>query len=426
MRRIPNGLVAAVALSLALPAQVLADAAPAAHYVTLWTSEQVTAIERGPANTIPVFDPADYPAIYPDHHGWDFWPLVTTDNRTAEIDGHLVLMSLAVPNEVHPDDRHFEAAIRYASSSDGGATWQDEGWVFGDRPPLGAWQWSAFGLYDEAERRLHMIYTAVEGHLAGQTRSPQVIAMASADVAVEDGRVRFADWTPHRVLLEPDDALHYGMYLGHDQEDLLMAFRDPYLLTDPASGEVYMVFSARLATRLQTINGAIGLAHAVEGDLTNWRLLPPILAAPYVNGELEIPQLTVKDDRYYLFLASQKRTFNELHAGPNGLYGWTADSIRGPWRPLNGTGLVMANPEEQPLGLYAYKITPEGEVLTFVDFATTEAESLDGKDGEWIAENWGGTLGPVLTFALDGERTGEVRKHRTLAEARAGRAAGDQ
>jgi hypothetical protein len=166
-----------------------------------------------------VFDAADYPAIDPDHHGWDFWPLVTTDNRTAEIGGHLVLMSLAVPNEVHPDDRHFAAAIRYASSRDGGATWQ----------------WSAFGLYEEAERGLHMVYTAVEGHLAGQTRSPPVIAMASADAAVEDGRVRFVSWTPHRVLLEPDDALRCGRYLSEDHEDLLMAFRDPYLLADPAS-----------------------------------------------------------------------------------------------------------------------------------------------------------------------------------------------
>lgn len=410
------GWAAFALLALALPGRA---AAQAEHFVTYWTSGQVAAVKRGPDNTIPPFRARDYPAIYPDHYGWDFWPVVSRDNRTAMIEGRLVMMSLAVPRSTNPEERHTSARIRFAESADGGETWRDGGFVFeGGPPPIGAWQWSAHALYDADARKLHMFYSAVEANYAGEAASPQVIAYASADVALIDGALRFRNWSRHRILLQPDDAFFYGRYEGKDQKDLLMSFRDPWVYVDAQQNLAYMVFSGRMATRLQTMNGQIGLAVAPADDLTNWRLLPPILAAPGVSGELEIPQLVKHDGAYLLFIATQKRTFNKQHNAPNGLYGWTSANIHGPWRALNGTGLVAANPPEQPLGLYAYKVTPELQVLTFIDTPGTRDETLEGKDSAWMKENWIGTLGPVLSIAVEGRRARLLGGHQTLKAAR--------
>lgn len=413
-----------IALALMLAAAAIPGFARAqdGHYVTYWTSEQVLAVKRDSSNTIPPIKAEDYPATFPDHYGWDYWTVATMDNRTAEIEGQLIIMSLAVPRDVAPGERHFSARLRYATSADGGATWTDAGWVFEGGPPaIGAWQWSGFPLYDAERRKLHVFYSAIEAHYAGAAAAPQVIAHAVADVRVEGGKLRFDNWSRHRVVLQPDDTFFYGKYEGKDQADLLMSFRDPWVYIDRPNAKAYMVFSSRMATKLETMNGQIGLAEANLDDLTHWRLLPPILAAPAVSGELEIPQLVRQGDRYLLLIATQRRTFNQQHNAPNGLYGWSSESIRGPWRALNGTGLILANPEEQPLGLYAYKVTPELEVLTYIDTPNTRENSLDGKDEAWMRENWVGTLGPVLRFEADGLTTRFIASHRTLKEAREAR-----
>ncbi len=53
--------------------------------------------------------------------------------------------------------------------------------------------------------------------------------------------------------------------------------------------------------------------------------------------------------------------------GPTGLYGMVAPSLHGPYEPLNGTGLVIANPAAEPRQGYCWQVLDTLEVISFVD-----------------------------------------------------------
>ena len=67
-----------------------------------------------------------------------------------------------------------------------------------------------------------------------------------------------------------------------------------------------------------------------------------------------------------------------------------ADSMAGPWQPLNGSGLVLANPADRPLQTYSW----------FVDAALTVCSFVDMLPGG----TFGGVPAPLLQLELDGER----------------------
>jgi levansucrase len=67
-----------------------------------------------------------------------------------------------------------------------------------------------------------------------------------------------------------------------------------------------------------------------------------------------------------------------------------ADSMAGPWRPLNGSGLVLGNPAERPLQTYSWYVDAALTVCSFVDMLP---------DG-----SFGGVPAPLLRLELDGAR----------------------
>ncbi|WP_306286219.1 glycoside hydrolase family 68 protein [Sphingomonas sp. Ant20] len=79
--------------------------------------------------------------------------------------------------------------------------------------------------------------------------------------------------------------------------------------------------------------------------------------------------------------------------GPTGLYGMVSDSLFGEWKPLNGTGLIVANPEEAPAQAYSWFVFPDLSVTSFVDDW--------GTDG---VRRFGGTFAPFLHLRLDGDK----------------------
>ena len=65
-----------------------------------------------------------------------------------------------------------------------------------------------------------------------------------------------------------------------------------------------------------------------------------------------------------------------------------ADNMAGPWRPLNGTGLVLANPADRPLQTYSWYVDAALTVCSFVDVLP---------DG-----SFGGVPAPLMQLELDG------------------------
>jgi levansucrase len=92
---------------------------------------------------------------------------------------------------------------------------------------------------------------------------------------------------------------------------------------------------------------------AVNDDLSEFELQPPLLEAMDVNQQLEHPYVIEKGGKYYLFTISHEFTFAPGLWGPDGLYGFVADSLDGDYKPLNGDGLVVSNPENNPYQAYS-------------------------------------------------------------------------
>ena len=73
--------------------------------------------------------------------------------------------------------------------------------------------------------------------------------------------------------------------------------------------------------------------------------------------------------------------------------GAVADRIDGPWRLINGTGIVAANPAEEPTQAYSWLVLPDASVTSFVD-------QWGRSDG---AGQFAGTFAPFEKLILDGD-----------------------
>ena len=68
-------------------------------------------------------------------------------------------------------------------------------------------------------------------------------------------------------------------------------------------------------------------------------------------------------------------------------------------RPLNGTGLVFANPPEAPNQAYSWLVMPDLQVTSFID--DWGNPSPGGQE-----RRFGATFAPMLRLRLDGDNAG--------------------
>jgi levansucrase len=77
-----------------------------------------------------------------------------------------------------------------------------------------------------------------------------------------------------------------------------------------------------------------------------------------------------------------------------------AQAITGPWLPLNGTGLVFANPAETPIQAYSWQVLHDLSVISFVDRPGLAQEPVDPAVAR---RHFGGTPAQPLQLALFGQ-----------------------
>jgi levansucrase len=349
------------------------DVRPPENYeTTLWTAEQVGLIRLSSDKSFPVIDRLPDEKIMPGYWVWDTWPVLTRDNVPARINGHYMLVSLTAPDSVLPGKRHDIARYRYMISQNG-ADWQDMGYLFNEGDALGARQWAGSTIYDAATQRLTVFYTATGTRGETPLSYTQRIAQSSARLANAPNTVRFDSWEPHRIVLSPD-LRWYAQSTGTDAAGIVFAFRDPSYFRDPATGLSYLTFTGRIHDSPdQTYNGNVGIAVATDASLSNWRLLKPIIAAP------------------------------------EGMYGWTSESLFGPWEPMNGSALMLHNPASAPDQTYSYQLLNDLSVLSFVNFIGAgdvcgSSYIACGGDEEAAerAKRFGGTLARSVLMRIDG------------------------
>lgn len=366
-----------------------------------WTREHLAAPGPGAECRAPVIRASDLAPVVEGHDVWDAGPVRTPEGGVATAGGEEPWLVLSAPATGDPGERHHRARLRLVGRRPGG--WRDGGDLFPEGASLGSREWAATGVLDAGRGVLDVLYTAAGGRAPSDPHFSQRIAAASARVDTSDSGLRIGAWGPHAELLRADGDV-YAPTDAHDGEPgFIKAFRDPFPLRDPAGGREWLLFTGSAAGSASPFNGCVGLAERRPDG--GYALRDPLLTADGVNNELERPHVVVRAGRYHLFFSTQRRTFAPGVSGPNGLYGFVAPALAGPYEPINGTGLVVANPDEEPYQAYSWLVLPDLSVASFVD-----AHSLGGRSPESVAaagprearRHFGGTLAPMLRIALDG------------------------
>ena len=253
------------------------------------------------------------------------------------------------------DDLDRQTVIRRAFSTDL-QNWTDAGIVLGPGN-RGSWDdlsiWSGSTVIKEGTH--YLFYTGLNQRDGQAPEKVQRIGLAKS---TDDGRSWQRSTKP---LLEADSR----WYETTEPSSVVRAFRDPWVVKDPKTGQYLMFFTAKTKQGPLGQNACIGLAIAntIEGPYT---VQPPVLT-PDKFSEMEVANLIEKDNKYYLFFSTitHSKPSDASGSRSSGLYGYVADTPRGPYRPLNGSGRIEMYPEN----LYSVKLikhpTQKGQFVAY-------------------------------------------------------------
>ena len=329
---------------------------------------------------------------------WDYWPVQNVDGHPAAIAGGTLFIALSAPILPDPDARHGVARMRLLHRV--GTHWSDLGPVLPDGLSPGSREWSGSAILSTDGAAITLYYTVAGFQGEVETSFAQRLFYTCAGLTVQDDAIKLSSWSDPVEFLQPDD-LHYSRDMaGGGAVGTIKAFRDPAFFRDPADNQDYILFVGSIARSRSAWNGAVGIARQVADQ--EWEVLPPLVEADGLNNELERPHVIMQDGRYYLFWSTQTKVFAaDGPAGPTGLYGMVADRLFGPWRPLNGSGLVFGNPPSAPFQAYSWLVLPDLCVQSFADLVGLAEPPRDVVQAR---AHFGGTPAPELRLMIDGDK----------------------
>jgi levansucrase len=359
-----------------------------------WTAEQVASLQLTADLTAPIISEGDFSPVSSEYCVWDAWPVLMRDGSAPKVKLWMALASRWFDN---PDDRHGDARIYLMEQTPGG--WRVSGPAMPEGFSPGSREWSGSAVLEDDNQTLTLFFTAA-GHRDEQPLSyDQRLFEAQADLQQQDSGWTLNNWRNLNECIVRNPALYADPLAAGGQIGTIKAFRDPGYFRDPKTGEDWLFFTASLATSASAFNGTIGAAKASLAALSGWDILPPVISADRLNNELERPHVVVQNGLYYLFWSTQTHVFDpEGPTGPTGLYGMVSDRLDGGWEPLNGSGLVIANPPEAPRQAYSWLVMPDLSVTSFVDDWGRGPDATDAK-------RFGGCFAPFLRLELNGATT---------------------
>lgn len=362
-----------------------------------WTAAHVAAIGDGAGLAAPAIT-AVPPPVLPGIDIWDHWPIIDRAGRTVAFPGGPLVVALTAPVLPDPDDRHAIARLRLLQVGPTG--WRDFGHLLPDDFNPGSREWAGTTVLEEDGRTIAFYYTAAGVRGEAVPTFLQRLLLTRGTLTLTDGDARVTGWTPVEQIVVPDDVLYQSDMTGGGAVGAIKAFRDPFPFVDDITGVEHVLFTASRAGSDSDWNGQIGVARR---DGEGWTLLPPLVDADGVNNELERPHIVRHGGKLLLFWSTQAKVFPDGGPrGPTGLYGVIADSLYGPWLPLNGTGLVLANPPQAPFQAYSWLVLDDLSVWSFADLVGLEHPPVDVAAARAA---FAGTPAPVVTLAIDGDTT---------------------
>lgn len=373
--------------------------APTDSPVTLkWTAQSLSLLASQAISRAPVLVAGDVRRLSADLDVWDAWPMACARGMPVRWRGGELWFALAAPAFADPEERHGAARIHHFHRVEGeffhlGQTFP-EGFTPGSR------EWSGSALYENDELTLYFTAAGEYGE-AELTFWQRIFASTTRLVEGEEGPA-FADWSEPVEQVIPADVFYLSQHDASGQLGEIKAFRDPAPWRGMA-GEDYLLFTGSSARHLAQHNGVIGCSRRGPADPEGgeFEKLPPLVDASGVNNELERPHIVAHDGLLYLFWSTQAKVFAPGLVAPTGLYGAVAERLQGPWRLLNGHGLVFANPETEPFQAYSWWVLPDLSVTSFVDYWGVDDAQAQAKPAG--RGHFGGTFAPFLHLRLEGE-----------------------
>lgn len=246
---------------------------------------------------------------------WDFWLF------QEGADWHVYFLQ-ADNTLAHPDMRHLNVTQAHAVSTDlvnwthkGTCLTPSRGPAFDDYTT-----WTGSVVKDDAGL-YHLFYTGTSR--ADDAKKQRIGHATSTDLhswqRVGDG---FA------LDISGPDYEEYRPDFWHDR-----AFRDPWVIRDPA-GDGWLMFMTARKPGPDEANACASIGLARSPDLYTWTLQPPVYAGG-TFGQMEVPQVFEHDGRWYCL-------FCNIHQH------WSTSYLAGyPGKPVDGTHYLMA---DNPLG----------------------------------------------------------------------------
>lgn len=360
-----------------------------------WTHEHVAAIAGAAPPPAPIIARTDVPHILSGLDLWDHWPVLEEDGRVAAIAGGALVMALTAPMLSNPEDRHAIARLRLLHRVAG--RWRDLGPLLPDGFSPGSREWAGSATIDPVHERVTAYFTAAGRRGETVTTFNQRMFETSAALAIVGGVPRLAGWTAPVEIAQPDGTRYETEMAGGGAVGSIKAFRDPFhFRRDQAD---YILFAGSRSGATSKWNGLVGAARRdVHGG---WTLLDPLVDADGVNNELERPHVVMHNGRVYVFWSTQAKVFAPGLGGPTGLYGVVADDLDRLWRPLNGHGLVFANPPQAPAQAFSWQVLAD---LTIWGFADLVGLARVPRDAAEARRHFGGVPAPVLQLVLRDDR----------------------
>jgi levansucrase len=362
-----------------------------------WAVDEVARIAAAPVPAIAVIGADDVRPLIAGVDLWDAWPIQHQDGRMADLDGAVLWMMLSSRALPDPAMRHGEARIRLIAQL--GDDWIDCGNALPDGLAPGTREWAGSAVLGDDGCTVTLYFTATGR--PGEPFSFEQRLFETTGTLRGDQRA-IENWSVPVEIVASDSHHYVDTRTTQGGPGLIKGFRDPGYIRDPLDGAEYLVFTGSDGQDDHTYNGVVGL---IRREGAGWALQPPIYSALGLCNELERPHVIVRDGLYYLFWSTQRHVFAaDGPSGPNGLYGAVAESLHGPYRPLNGTGLVAGNPAQEPTQAYSWLVLDTLEVVSFVDYWGMAGRTL-ADHPKLVRSNFGGTAAPLFRIALEGATT---------------------
>jgi levansucrase len=405
-------------------------------FTAIWSRQQAEKVTLTKETTAPEVN-MNFDLVAPDQWVWDTWPLQNKDGSLATIKGYRVAFALVAPRTYGWGERHTHARIGMFYSKNG-KDWTYAGIPYSIDKALGHHQWAGTAMMDE-NGKVHLFYTSVTDMNANGgkewnednwvQRAEQRIATTTFDINADKDGVHLTNEGEHKIILQADGKYYETIQQFQNHGNIITAFRDPFFFQDPNTGKEYIIFEGQNANtslkpenigdeeyrrthsvpdRAQFYNGNIGIAEVLDHDVTKLKLLPPLVESIGTNHQMERPHVVVNGDEYYLFTISHTFTYAPGLTGPDGVYGFYGKGgLRADYKPMNGSGLVIGNPSNNPYQAYSWLVLPNQQVISFINEPRDENGNV----------HFGGTFNATVKLNLNGdtsevgreEKTGEIK-----------------